>query len=128
MPFPKFDRNKVKMLPLAERQNKMVIEDEKILPDSPYSLRPEQEKLVDETVARIVQAREADKPVMLSFGAHSIKNCLAPVFIDLMEEGWVTHMATNGAGVIHDWEFSKVQPDLPQSCSTKRMERQSEAV
>ena len=23
-----------------------------------------------------------------------------------MEEGWVTHLATNGAGIIHDWEFA----------------------
>lgn len=33
-------------------------------------------------------------------------NGLAPVFIRLMERGWVTHLATNGAGIIHDWEFS----------------------
>jgi hypothetical protein len=23
-----------------------------------------------------------------------------------MEEGWVTHLSTNGAGIIHDWEFA----------------------
>jgi len=33
-------------------------------------------------------------------------NGLAPVFIRLMERGWVTHLDTNGAGIIHDWEFS----------------------
>jgi hypothetical protein len=43
---------------------------------------------------------------MLSFGAHTIKNGLSPVLIQLMEEGWVTHLATNGAGIIHDWEFA----------------------
>ena len=43
---------------------------------------------------------------MLTFGAHSIKNGLAPVFIKLIEDGWVTHLATNGAGIIHDWEFA----------------------
>ena len=96
MPFPRFDRSKVKMLPLANRQNKMVIEDKKILPDSLYNLNPDQEKLIDETVSRIVKAKENHKPVMLSFGAHSIKNCLAPVFIELMEDGWISHMATNG--------------------------------
>src|SRR5208283_1809554 len=26
--------------------------------------------------------------------------------IRLMQGGWITHLATNGAGVIHDWEFS----------------------
>jgi hypothetical protein len=43
---------------------------------------------------------------MLAFGAHTIKNGLAPVLIELMERGWVTLLATNGAGVIHDWEFA----------------------
>jgi hypothetical protein len=28
------------------------------------------------------------------------------VLIALLEEGWVTHLATNGAGIIHDWEFA----------------------
>lgn len=43
---------------------------------------------------------------MLVFGAHAIKNGLAPVIAALIEEGWITHLATNGAGIIHDWEFA----------------------
>ena len=43
---------------------------------------------------------------MITFGAHSIKNGLAPVFLQLVRDGWVTHLATNGAGIIHDWEFA----------------------
>jgi hypothetical protein len=43
---------------------------------------------------------------MLTFGAHTIKNGMAPTLIALMEEGWVTHLSTNGAGIIHDWEFA----------------------
>ena len=23
-----------------------------------------------------------------------------------MERGWITHLATNGAGTIHDWEYA----------------------
>jgi len=106
MPYPQFDRSKVKMLSLSERDSKQLIEEKKILPESAYSLSAAGEKQVDEVVERIVASREAGRPVMLTFGAHSIKNCLAPVFIALMESGWVTHLATNGAGVIHDWEFS----------------------
>ncbi len=43
---------------------------------------------------------------MLAFGAHTIKNGLGPVLIELISKGWVTHLATNGAGIIHDWEFA----------------------
>ncbi len=43
---------------------------------------------------------------MLAFGAHTIKNGMAPVLKALMKDGWLTHLATNGAGIIHDWEFA----------------------
>jgi hypothetical protein len=49
---------------------------------------------------------ERQSSVMLTFGAHTIKNCMAPTLIALMKEGWVTHLATNGAGIIHDWEIA----------------------
>ncbi|MBN2287855.1 MAG: hypothetical protein JXQ83_00885, partial [Candidatus Glassbacteria bacterium] len=34
------------------------------------------------------------------------KNGLGPVLISLVENGWLTHLATNGAGIIHDWEIA----------------------
>ena len=43
---------------------------------------------------------------MLAYGAHLVKNGLAPVVTRMMEGGWITHLATNGAGVIHDWEYA----------------------
>ena len=43
---------------------------------------------------------------MIVFGAHAIENGLGPVFLQLVHDGWVTHLATNGAGIIHDWEFA----------------------
>ena len=43
---------------------------------------------------------------MIAFGAHMIKNGLGPVLIELMQNGWLTHLSTNGAGIIHDWEFA----------------------
>ena len=42
---------------------------------------------------------------MLVYGAHLIKNGGAAILIRLAQGGWITHLATNGAGVIHDWEF-----------------------
>src|SRR5690606_16302897 len=63
-------------------------------------------QLIDKTVARIKKARELNRSVMLAFGAHTIKNGMGPTLIALMKEGWVTHLATNGAGIIHDWEFA----------------------
>ena len=62
--------------------------------------------LIKKTAERIRLAREKKRSVMLTFGAHTIKNGMSPTLIALMEEGWVTHLSTNGAGIIHDWEFA----------------------
>jgi hypothetical protein len=107
MANPRFDRFRVQMKPLAERRNKQRIERDQVVPDTiPKPLDAAGTALVATTTERIRRARDAGKPVMLSFGAHTIKNCLAPVLIQLLENGWITHLATNGAGIIHDWEFA----------------------
>jgi len=107
MPYEQLDRFAVKMKPLAERRNKTSIEEGHIPPtQTPQGLSPQARETIAEAIERIGAARAAGKPVMITFGAHTIKNGLAPVLIDLMEHGWLTHLATNGAGIIHDWEFA----------------------
>ena len=51
-------------------------------------------------------ARDARRGIVWGLGAHVIKTGLAPVLIDLMERGFVSALATNGAGVIHDFELA----------------------
>ncbi len=107
MPYPQFDRFAVKMEPLAARENKKVIERDHVAPTAvPNPLPGAAVRLIEELVGRIRRAREDERPVMMVFGAHAIKNGLGPVFLKLVHDGWVTHLATNGAGVIHDWEFA----------------------
>jgi hypothetical protein len=101
------DRLKLKVSPLASRQNKLQIDRDHVDPAAmPGTLAEKAGQTVAETVERIRRARELGRPVMLTFGAHTIKNGLGPVLIELMERGWVQHLATNGAGIIHDWEFA----------------------
>lgn len=107
MPHPQLDRFAVRMEPLSARVNKKDIERDHVPPDrSPRPLPPEAQETIAEAAARIRRARREGRPVMAAFGAHAIKNGLAPVFIRLLEKGWITHLATNGAGIIHDWEFA----------------------
>jgi hypothetical protein len=54
----------------------------------------------------IKQARKRGAAVLLIYGAHLIKNGAAAILIRLLQGNWVSHLATNGAGAIHDWEFS----------------------
>ncbi|MGB9625494.1 MAG: hypothetical protein ACPMAQ_11585, partial [Phycisphaerae bacterium] len=89
------------------RRNKKEIEEDHVSPDrAPGPLPSEARDIIAEAAGRVRAARRDRRPVMVAFGAHAIKNGLAPVFIRLIEDGWVTHLATNGAGIIHDWEFA----------------------
>ncbi len=58
---------------------------------------------VAETMAA---AHRAGRPIILGMGAHPIKVGLSPIVIDLMERGIITAVATNGAGIIHDFEIA----------------------
>ena len=51
-------------------------------------------------------ARASGAGLLWGIGAHVVKVGLGPVLIDLMERGFVSAVATNGAGVIHDFEVA----------------------
>ncbi len=107
MPFPELDRHQLKIKPLSARKDKVHIEQDHVPANAePRPFDERGQAIIAETVDRIKRARDAGRSRMVAFGAHSIKNGLAPVFIKLIEDGWVTHLATNGAGIIHDWEFA----------------------
>ena len=107
MNFPEFDRRRLRLYSLKERPNRTRIEEAQVKPgDIPGRADAPFLNAIREAAERIRLARQADRPVICAFGAHSIKNGLGPVFIRLMEKGWLTHLATNGAGIIHDWEFA----------------------
>ena len=59
-------------------------------------------KIVD----AIVCAYYNKKPVIIGMGAHVIKCGLAPIINQLIDEGIVTGIAMNGAGIIHDSEIA----------------------
>lgn len=60
----------------------------------------------EELVVRIIEARINEKPVILSMGAHVIKNNLSRYIISLIKNRIITHIASNGAGSIHDFELA----------------------
>lgn len=107
MPHPQFDRHKLAIKPLAERENRSnIVTDHIPVTQAPAMGAPGFQQTLAKAVKAIRNARQRGKSVVLAIGAHTIKNGMAPTLIQLMEEGWVTHLATNGAGIIHDWEFA----------------------
>jgi hypothetical protein len=58
------------------------------------------------SVEAIVAARRGGHGVVWGIGAHVIKTGVSPVLIDLMARGYVSALAMNGAGLIHDFEVA----------------------
>ena len=101
------DLTKLKVLPLAGRKSLSQLEDILVDPDSrPPACDRHNLDLVRQCARQIKLARKKRAAVMLIYGAHLIKNGAAPLLIRMMKDDWITHLATNGAGVIHDWEFA----------------------
>lgn len=67
-----------------------------------------QRQLIDDCARSIIAARENNATVMLIYGAHLLRNGAALLLNEMMSNGWITHLATNGAGTIHDWEYASL--------------------
>ena len=113
-PYDDFDLSGVKTYPLKSRASKARVEDF-ARPAAPggsvgafVDSLPRMLAAADFTavVRAIGAAKRADAGVVWGLGAHVIKTGLGPVLIDLMERGFVSAIATNGASIIHDFEVA----------------------
>jgi hypothetical protein len=98
---------RVKVYPLADRKSLSSLE--KILLNSTQPSPPcpaELQSAIRDCAEKISAARKRNASVILLYGAHLIKNGAMQIVNALMERGWITHLATNGAGTIHDWELA----------------------
>ncbi|MDR2764949.1 MAG: hypothetical protein LBB90_07955 [Tannerella sp.] len=98
------DFSNIKTYPVSERLN-LVTVDNMRRPEND-AVEPWEHADFDELVERVVTARRNSRPVILSMGAHVIKNRLSAYLIELIRQGWITHIASNGAGSIHDFELA----------------------
>lgn len=55
---------------------------------------------------KMKEAKENGKTITCFIGAHVIKCGLSRYLIWLMQNGYITHLASNGAGSIHDFELA----------------------
>src|SRR5438552_3602170 len=101
------DLKEIKVYPLAQRQSLSSIENLLVDPDGPApAVDSGLQKKIALCAGKIANARKRKSSIMLIYGAHLIKNGALLIVNRLAERGWVTHLATNGAGTIHDWELS----------------------
>src|SRR5437879_2229853 len=105
MPFSCFDRSRLRIQPLAQRQHDLdlsvLLALDAPLPDFTHPALP----ILGQ---RLVEARRQGRARILLMGAHVLRAGVARHLIDLMQRGLLTHIAMNGAGPIHDWEFALI--------------------
>jgi len=105
----------VRTVPVAVRENKVSARDFAQPPADDRSFRAFLHALPDVLVARdfrkvvnaVATAARQKRGVVVMLGGHVVKTGLAPVLIELMRRGIVTHVAMNGSAAIHDYEVAR---------------------
>ena len=106
----------VRTVPIARRPNKVRAEEfASPPPGGKRTFAAFLASLPDVLVARdfvrvidaIAQAKRHDRGVVVMLGGHVVKTGLAPLLIDLMRRGIITHLAMNGSAAIHDYEIAR---------------------
>jgi hypothetical protein len=116
MPFPyeEFDVSELRTYPLSSRKSKATVAEFgrpfarggsfadwiECLPSflGAHDLR--------RVATAVATAKRRNCGIVWGIGAHVIKTGLSPILVDLMERGYVSAVAMNGAGVIHDFEVA----------------------
>ena len=93
-----FDRKRLTIKKLEERKSKTSYYPIRKVP--PIH-RGDQNAFINKLAVDIINKEK----VIIGFGAHFIKNKCHPYLIDLMKYDYITHIVTNGASTIHDFEF-----------------------
>ena len=113
-PYEEFDLSGIRTYALADRQSKAKVEDfarpvargatfATWLDSLPNILGAADIRRV---VDAIISASKRGSGIVWGIGAHVIKTGVSTVLIDLMERGYVSALAMNGAGIIHDFEIA----------------------
>ena len=103
--YTTFDRSRLLLRPLAERVSLLGVEHWLGLEDeaAPFS-HPD----LGELARRVSAAKTAGAARILMMGAHLQRAGVSRQIVDLMERGYLDHIAMNGAGAIHDYELARI--------------------
>jgi hypothetical protein len=100
-----FDRSRLRLKPLSERVHDLHLDRWLALSDP----TPEfQHADLAAVASRLESARRAGAARVLILGGHVIRAGVNRHIIDLMERGFIDHIAMNGACAIHDYELALI--------------------
>ena len=112
------DLSRIRTVPVAARPNRVLAEQFAAPPPAdpagrtfgaflaslPRILQAQSFLAVADAIAAAVERR---RTVLWMVGGHVVKTGLAPVLVDLMRRGAVTHLASNGSAGVHDYEMAR---------------------
>jgi hypothetical protein len=104
MELPIFDRNKLSIKPLSERKHDMCLSSIKDL--DRYNSKIDEK--IHTVSKRIINTKKNSNTTVLFLGAHVIRSGVQKYIIDLMERGYISCIAMNGAGIIHEYELALI--------------------
>ena len=113
-PYEEFDLSHVRTYPLAERSSQARAADfaRPMQPGASFASWFDSLPAilgaadVRRVVSALVKVKREGRGIVWGIGAHVIKTGVSPVLIDLMQRGYVSALAMNGAGIIHDFEVA----------------------
>jgi hypothetical protein len=100
-----FDRSRLEIKPLDERQHDLTLE-HWLEPGNPAPSFAHPD--LPEVANRLRLARENGAARILMMGAHVLRAGVNSHLIDLLERGFLSHIAVNGAAAIHDYELARI--------------------
>ncbi len=103
--YPSFNRADLKIKPLSDRQHDLQISTiSELGSNKHFSIDTKFEKIAE----RMIHAKHSHSSMILMMGGHVIRAGVQKYLIDLMENGFISCLAMNGAGMIHDFEFALI--------------------
>lgn len=114
-PPREIDLARVRTIPVATRPNKVASESFAALPGEDRSFRAFIDALPDvlkaqdfrQVVQAVAAAHRKQRAVIVMLGGHVVKTGIAPLLVELMRRGVITHLAMNGSAAIHDYEIAR---------------------
>lgn len=100
-----FDRNRLLLKELNERVHDI---DLSVVKDLNYRENQSIDNKWHLIAKNIISAKKKNAPVVLMIGGHVIRSGVQKFIIDLMEKGYISGIATNGSGMIHDYELALI--------------------
>ncbi len=103
--YPSFNRADIKIKSLSDRQHDLHISTiSELDSNNNFSIDKKFEKIAE----HIIHAKYNHSSIILMIGGHVIRAGVQKYLIDLMENGFISCLAMNGAGMIHDFEFARI--------------------